>query len=194
MLSEMESLKLLSHGDYTKSVKNFAVRKLVKQQEEEITNRSKIVEEYMNRLKSLVTLTKEGTNLFFEITKNILNLLPGDWVTTIKRVLLILTLIIVVPIIFFILALTCKLFKLMCWCYKPVISEINFGISNLGALASSNAISLRDLARRVPYRRLRETSRIETSLVLYDREPHEAVTLRTPRRPSRAPKSRSKVQ
>ena len=74
----MESLKLLFHGDYTKSVKNFAVRELVKQQEEEITNRSKIVEEYLNCLKSLVTLTKEGTNLFLEITNNILNLRPGD--------------------------------------------------------------------------------------------------------------------
>ena len=79
----------------------------------------------------------------------------------------------------------------MCWCYKPVISGINFGISNLGALASSSAMGLRNLARRMPYRRLRETSRVETSVVRYDREPHEAVTLRATRRPSRAPKSRS---
>ena len=190
----MDSLKLLSHGDYTQSVKNVAVRELIKQQEEEITNRSKIVEEYMDRLNSLVTLTKEGTNLFSEITNKILNLLPGNWGSTIKRVLLILALIIAVPIVFFILALTCKIFKLMFWCYKPVISEINFGIKNLGSLASSSAIGLLNLARRVPYRRLRETSRVETSVVRYDREPHEAVTLRTSRRPSRALKSRSKVQ
>ena len=96
-------------------------------------------------------------------------------------------LIIAVPIIFFILALSFKVFKLMCWCYKPVISAINFGISNMGALASS-AMGLRNLARRVPYRGLRETLRVETGLVQYDREPHETVTLRIPRRPSRAPK------
>ena len=148
----------------------------------------------MNRIKSLVELTKEGTNLFSEVANNILNLLPGNWGSTIKRVLLIISLIIAVPIIFFILAVTCKVCKLMCWCYKPVISGINFGISNFGTLVSSSAVGLRDLARRVPYRRLRETSRVETSVVRYDREPHEAVTMRTPRRPSRAPKSRSKVQ
>ena len=97
-----------------------------------ITNRSKIVEEYMDRLKSLVKLTKEGTNLFSEITNKILNLLPGNWGSTIKRVLLILALIIAVPIVFFILALTCNIFKLMFWWYKPVISGINFGIKKWG--------------------------------------------------------------
>ena len=147
----------------------------------------------MDRLKSLFTLTKEGTNLFSEITNNILNLLPGNWGSIIKRVLLSLALIIAVPIVFFILAHTCTIFKLMFWCYKPVISGINFGIKNLGALASSSAVGLLNRARRVPYRRLRETSRVETSVVRYDREPHEAVTLQTPRRPSRAPKSLSKV-
>ena len=50
------------------------------------------------------------------------------------------------------------------------------------------------MARRVPYRRLRETLRVETSVVRYDKGPHEAVTLRTSRRPFSAPKSHSKVQ
>ena len=103
-------------------------------------------------------------------------------------------LIIAVPIIFFILALSFKVFKLMCQCYTPVIFAINFGISNLRALALSSAVGYRNLARRVPYRGLRETLRVETGLVQYDREPHETVTLRIPRRPSRAPKSRNKVQ
>ena len=62
----------------------------------------------------------------------------------------------------------------------------------MGALASSSAVGLLNLARHVPYRRLRETSIVETSVVRYDRKPHEAVTLRTPRRPSRALKSRNK--
>ena len=62
------------------------------------------------------------------------------------------------------------------------------------ALVTSSAVGLRDCARREPYRRLRETSRVETSVVFYDRGPQEAMTLQTPRRPSRAPKSRSKVQ
>ena len=103
----MESLKLLSNSDYTKSQKNFAVRELVKNQEEEIANRSKIVEEDTNRLKSLVALTKESTNLFSEVANNILNLLSGNWGSTIKRILLIIALIIAVPIIFFMFALTC---------------------------------------------------------------------------------------
>ena len=164
----MESLKLLSQGDNTKSVKNVSVRNLVKQQEEKIINCSKIVEEYMNRLKSLATLTKEGTNLFLEITNNILNLLSGNWGLTIKRVLLLFAIIIEFSIVFFIIALTCKIFKIMFWCYKPVISKINFGIKNKGALASSCAVGLLNLARRVPYRRLQETSRVETSVVRYD--------------------------
>ena len=100
----------------------------VKQQEEEITNRSIIVEEYINRLKFLVPLTKESTNLFSEITNNISNLLPENWGSTLKRVLLILAIIIAVPIVFFIIAFTCKIFKIMLWCYKPVISGINFRI------------------------------------------------------------------
>ena len=64
----------------------------------------------------------------------------------------------------------------------------------MGALITSSAVGFRDLARRVPYSRLSETAKVETSVVRYNREPHEVVTLRTPRRPSRAPKSRSKVQ
>ena len=104
----------------------------------------------MNRLNSLVRLTKEGTNLFSEITNNILILLPEDLSTTIKRVLLIIALIIVVTIIFFIFALTCNVFKLIIWGYKSVISGINFGINNLEAQASSSAMGLQNLARCVP--------------------------------------------
>ena len=188
----MESIKLLSHGDYTKSVKNFAVLQLVKQQEE-ISNRNKIVEEYMNRLKSLVALTKEGTNLFSEIANNILHLLPGNWGSNIKRVLLIIALIIAVPIIFFILALSCKVFKVICWCYTPVISAINL-----------ESVTWEHWPHQVPW--VSETKHVVFPIGAYEKrresrqvwfatiEPHEAVTLRTPRRPSRAPMSRSKVQ
>ena len=104
----MDEVKLLSHNKYEKSANNFAVRKLLKQQEEEIANRSKVVEEYITRLKSLVTLTKESSNLFSEVAGNILNLLPGDWGTTIKRVFLILAFIIALLIVFFLLLLTCN--------------------------------------------------------------------------------------
>ena len=98
----------MSNSYYTKSQKNFAVRELVKTQEEEIANCSKIVEEYTNRLKSLAALTKESTNLFSEVANNILNLLLGNWSSTIKRILLIIALIIAVPIIFFMFALIAK--------------------------------------------------------------------------------------
>ena len=121
-------------------------------------------------------------------------MLPGNWGSTIKRIFLIIELIIAVPIIFDMFALIGKIFKLMCWCYKPVISGINHEISNMGALVTSSAVGLRDLARRMPYWRLHETSKVETSVVRYDRGAHEAVTLRTLRLPSRAPKSRSNVQ
>lgn len=60
----MESLKLLSNEDYTKFVKNFAVWKSLKQQKEEINNCSKIIEENINCLKSLLTSIIEGTILF----------------------------------------------------------------------------------------------------------------------------------
>ena len=103
--------------------KIFTVRELVKNQEEEIANRSKIVEEYMNRLKSLVALTKESTNLFSEVANNILCLLPGNLGSTIKRVLLIIALIVAVPIVFFMFALTCKIFILMCWCLSQLFPE-----------------------------------------------------------------------
>ena len=80
--------------------------------------------------------------------------------STIKRVFLIIALIIEVPIVYFILAVTCKVFKCMCYCYKLVISKINCEISNLGALASLGVINFRDLARHVPDRRLQETSKV----------------------------------
>ena len=150
----------------------------------------------MTRLKSLVTLTKESSNLFSEVAGNILNLLPGDWGTTIKRVFLILAFIIALPIVFFLLLLTCKCLKLMYWCYKPVIFGINFGIRAIGSMISLGVSNARSLTLRVPFRRMRETSRIETSVVHYRPKRHESATatLRPPRRPSRTSKSRTKLQ
>ena len=68
----------------------------------------------MNHLKSLMELTIKGTNLFSEVANNILISLLDNWGSTIKRVLLILARIIAVPIVFVIVALICKIFKLMC--------------------------------------------------------------------------------
>ena len=57
--------------------------------------------------------TKDGINLFSKKTNNILNLFFKDCGSTIKRVFVIIAYIIALPIIFFILALTCKILKLM---------------------------------------------------------------------------------
>ena len=76
--------------------------------------------------------------------------------------LLIIALIIALPIVFFIIALTCKIFKLMFWCYKPVIFGINFGIKNMGALASS-AVGFRNLM--ADYRPLQRCSQCNLPVI-----------------------------
>ena len=150
----------------------------------------------MSRLKSLVTLTKESSNLLTEVADNILNLLPGDWGKTIKRIVLVMALVISLPIIFFMLIITCKCFKFMIWCYKPVISAVSIGVRSLWSAVLSGISSSRNLTLRIPFRRMRESSRSETSVVRYRPEPIESATaaLRPPRRPSRSSKARTKLQ
>ena len=53
----------------------------------------------MKRLQSLISLTREGTNIFTEVMDSILNILPDNCGSTIKRVLLIIALIVVIPIV-----------------------------------------------------------------------------------------------
>ena len=112
---------LLAQETYTHSEKQNNLKSLIKHQEKEIENRSKLINQYMIRLQSLVSLTREGNNIFIEVMDNILNILPGNWGSTIKRIRLIFAVFIIIPIVFVIGIITMKLLKPFCWCYRPLI-------------------------------------------------------------------------
>ena len=112
---------LLAQETYTHSEKQNNLKSLIKHQEKEIENRSKLINQYMIRLQSLVSLTREGNNIFIEVMDNILNILPCNWGSTIKRIRLIFAVFIIIPIVFVIGIITMKLLKPFCWCYRPLI-------------------------------------------------------------------------
>ena len=103
----------------------------------------------MKRLQSLILLTREGTNIFTEVMDTILNILPGNWGSTIKRVLLIIALIIIIPIVFVIGIITMKLVKLFCWCYRPLIIRAVHTVRAIINLSTSSFLNLRDFGKRL---------------------------------------------
>ena len=116
IMHNFDNSALLAKETYTHSDKQNNINSLIEDQEMEIENRSKLINQYMIRLQSLVSLTQEGTNIFTKVMDTILNILPGNWGSIIKQVLLIIALIII-PIGI----ITMKLVKLFCSCYRPVI-------------------------------------------------------------------------
>ena len=111
IIKNFDNSELLAQETYTHSDEQNNIESLIEHPEMEIENRSKLINQYMIRLQSLVSLTREGTNIFTEVVDAILNILPGNWGSTIKRVLLIIALIII-PIVFVIGIITMKLVKL----------------------------------------------------------------------------------
>ena len=89
IMQNTDNLALLPKVTYTHSDKQNNLKSLIEHQENEFANRSKQIIQYMKRFQSLISLTREGTNIFTEAMDTILNTLFGSWRSTIKRVLLI---------------------------------------------------------------------------------------------------------
>ena len=100
------------------------IRRLVESQEQEIANRSKIVDAYMAQLESRVEATKEGSNLFNGFFRGILKLLPTTWADFIQTFLLVAGIIVAVPTVYLLFLITRKCLSLLCWCYAPILSRI----------------------------------------------------------------------
>ena len=159
----------------------------------EIENRSKLINQYMIRLQSLVSLTREGTNIFAEVMDTILNILPGNWGSTIKRVLLIITLIIIIPIVFVIGIITMKLVKHFCWCYRPlIIGAVRF-VRTMINLLTTSVLGLRHFGKRLRWYQRERRVNNESSTVHYRRLPSEHVELKTKRDRSRMKKATNKI-
>ena len=123
LIREIDPGSLWSQSEYRRSQRHVKMQNLIEEQEESIQNRSRLVDEYMAKVKSFVALTKESTNLFSTVMDNILNLLPGSWGATLKRVFIIAGIVIAAPIVFCASVLLIKCFSLLYCCYKPIILE-----------------------------------------------------------------------
>ena len=107
------------------------------------------MDQYIDRLQSLISLTKENSNIFADVMVSILNILPGNLGLTIKRILLIIALIIVAPIVFFIGMILIKLVSLLCWCYRTLIAGTVRSVRVTISLCTSSLLGLRDLGKRL---------------------------------------------
>ena len=160
---------LLAQETYTYSDKQNNLKSLIEHQEKEIENRSKLINQNMKRLQSLFALTREGTNIFTKVMDSMLNIVPGNWGSTIKRVLLIIALIIIISIVFVIGIITMKLLKLFCWCYRPlIIGAVRFVRTMINLLASS-VFGLQNFGKRLRYYKRERRVNNESSTVHYRR-------------------------
>ena len=192
-MQNFDNSALLAQETYTHSDKQNNIKSLIEHQEMEIENRSKLINQYMIRLKSLVSLTREGTNIFTEVMDTILNILPGNWGSTIKRVLLIIALIIIIPIVFVIGIITMKLVKLFCWCYRPlIIGAVRF-VRTMINLLTTSVRGLRQFGKRLRWYKRERRVNNESSTVHYRRLPTEHVELKTKRDRSRMKKATNKI-
>ena len=182
IMQNFDNSALLAQETYTHSDKQINIKSLIEHQEMEIENRSKLITQYMIRLKSLVSLTREGTNIFTEVMDIILNILPGNWESTIKRVLLIIALIIIIiPIVFVIGIITMKLVKLFCWFYRPLIIGAVRTVRAIINFSTSSFLNLRDFGKRLRWYKRERRVNNESSTVHYRRLPSEHVELKTKR-------------
>ena len=193
LVRESDPGSLLSHTDWRRSQSNFGLRNLIENQDKEIENRSKLVDEYISQLKSFVELTKQSTNFLTGIVDSVFKLLPSSWGDTIKRVLLIGGLIIAAPILFVGLIIFMKCLSFVIWCYKPIV----YGAARLTrtafrALPTAILATGRGLRRLRLWRSTRDSDIVE-SVVRYRNLSREQVELPARRHHGRAAKNASKV-
>ena len=110
---DIENSLLSSMKEYKRNSGDDKIRRLVESQEQAFSNRSKLVDAYMAQLESLVEATKEGSNLLNGFFNYILKLLPTNWANLIKTFLLVAGVVVVVPIVFLLLLITCKCLSLL---------------------------------------------------------------------------------
>ena len=136
---------------------------------------------------------RKGPNIFTEVMNSILNILPDNWGSTIKRVLLIIALIIIIPIVFVIGIITIKLVILFCWCYRPlIIGAVRFVRTMINLLAGI-VFGLRDFWKRLQWFKRERRVNNESATVHYRRLPSEHVELKTKRDRSRMKKATNKI-
>ena len=193
VFQNIETSAILGQETYIRSDNQRNIKSLIERQEKDIANRSKLVDQYIGRLQSLITLTRESSNIFADVMDSILNILPGNLGSTIKRILLIVALIIVVPIMFFIGIILIKLLNLLCWCDRPLIAGAIRFVRETISLFSASLFGLRDLGKRLRcYKRKRGLNN-ESSTVHYRRLPSENVELKVKRYHSRTKKATNKL-
>ena len=193
IMQNFDNSALVAQETYTHSDRQNNIKFLFEHQKREIENRYKLINQYMIRLQSLVLLTREGTNIFTEVMDTILNILPFNWGSTIKRVLLIIALIIIILIVFVIGIITIKFVKRFCWCYRPlIIGAVRFVRTMINLLAAS-LFGLRDFGKRLRWYKRERRVINESSTVHYRRLPSEHVELKTKRNRSRMKKATNKI-
>ena len=159
----------------------------------EIENCSKLINQYMIRLQSLVLPPQEGTNIFSEIMDTIFNILLDNWGSTIKRVLLIIAQIIIIPIVFVIGIITMKFVKLFCWYYRPLIIGALRFVRTMINLLTTSVLGLRQFGKRVRWYKRERRVNNESTTVHYRKLSAEHVELKTKRDRSRLKKATNKI-
>ena len=186
-------LELKKQSTYNRIPANDSLRRLIDDQATDIENRSKLIEEYLYKLKNFVQMTKEGSSLLSTVLSNLSSLLPGSWTNTIKQVLIIGGVIIALPILFFLLILLCKCFNLIYCCYKPIMAAlISSGRTGI-SLLSRGGSSIRNLASFVTSRKARIPKVESEEAVHYRRITEDEVTLQPKRDRVRASKKPAKT-
>ena len=190
---ESAELELNKQSNYNRIPVNDPLRRLIDDQATDIENRSKMIEEYLYKLKNFVQMTKEGSSLLSTVLSNLSSLLPGSWTNTIKQVLLIGGVVIALPILFFLLILLCKCFNLIYCCYKPIMAAlISSGRTGI-LLLSSGVSSIRNLASCAISRKVRIQKVNSDKAVHYRRITEDEVILQPKRDRVRASKKPAKI-
>ena len=120
LVKSFENVQFVQQTNYQRISNSSNLNKLLDEQEVLISNRSIKVKALMEQINSLIAATKEGTGLFGDISRILLNLLPTSWATTIKQLIFIIALIISLPIIFFVVIISLRCLRLMICCYRPL--------------------------------------------------------------------------
>ena len=121
---DIENSLLSPMTKYKRNNSDDKIRRLVESQEQQIANRSKLVDAYISQIERFFEATKKGSNLFNRFFNGIVKLLPTNSANFIKRFLLVVNIIIAVLIEFLLLLITCKCLSFLWWCYVPVFSRI----------------------------------------------------------------------
>ena len=120
LINNIDIERLIQQAHYERSSNSSNLNKHLDEQQILLSNRSLRVKSLLKQIDLLITATKEETSLFGDISNLLLVLLPKCWATTIINIILIFTLIISLPIIFFIILICIRCLRLLVWFYRPL--------------------------------------------------------------------------